>query len=373
MKLIYKKILNWLLMLPVFLETVKSFFAEWIAIFKKYPLYKNIKWSKEQQKEFDVFWKCHYGKKISNRWHRLYEACNGVHRIDYFPEILYSTKLQKKVNAYSYCRVFSNKSINDLLFNNKIKGVTTPNYFVFNDNGIYYDENRKIVSLDNAVELLKNVGEVVIKPTVDSSSGNGVKILNIQNGINIRDNQDIKSILLNYKMNFIVQEKIRTCNQLETLYPNAVNTVRVISYICDNKICVAPISLRIGGGGGEIDNIHAGGMVISVDDSGNLGKLAYRLGWGDNFETFTKHPDTNVVFENYNLSFVHRMIDAAKKLHTKTSNVGIISWDFTVDDQDNIVVIEANYLGQSIWFPQMISGKSFFGDNTAEILRTLKN
>lgn len=372
MKKLYRKTLRFFTNIPTRIETIKSFFAEWIAIYKKAPLYKNVNWTKEQQKEFDDFWKKNYGKKISNRWHKLYEACNGVHRIDYFPEILYSTKLENKMNSYSHCRVFANKSLNDVLFDNKVDGVRTPEYFVFNDNGVLYDSKRNIIDFDTAVEFLQNVGEVVIKPTIDTSSGQGVAILNIKDGINLRDNKNIKDILLSYNKNFIVQEKIKPCEKLKILYPNAINTIRVITYIVDNKIGVAPLNLRIGGGGGEVDNIHAGGMVIAVDNNGNLGKFAYRLGWGDNFEKFEKHPDTNVVFENYNLDFIPNVINAAKALHTKLSNIGIISWDFTVDSNDNIVVVEANYSGQSVWFPQMISGKSFFGEDTVKTLKFLR-
>ncbi len=372
MKNVYRKILSFFTSIPTKIETVKSYFAEWIAIYKKAPLYKNIKWSKEQQKEFDDFWKNNYGKKISNRWHKLYEACNGVHRINYFPEILYSTKLERKMNNFNYCKVFSNKSFNDILFENRINNVRTPKYFVFNDAGVFYDKSRNIITRETALEILQNIGEVVIKPIVDTSSGQGVRILNIQNGVNIRDNQKIKDILSSYKTNFIVQEKLVPCEKLKILYPNAINTIRVISYIIDDKVCTAPISLRVGGGGGEVDNIHAGGMVVAVDNNGKLGKYAYRLGWGDNFEKFDKHPDTNIVFEQYNLGFIPNIIDVAKSLHTKTSNIGIISWDFTVDSNDEIIVVEANYSGQSVWFPQMISGNSFFGDNTAQVLNYLE-
>lgn len=372
MKKVYRKVFHFFLNFPATLEIIKSFFAEWISIYRKARLYRHIRWTKEQQKEFDDFWKKNYGKKISNRWHRLYEACNGVYKVDYFPEYLYSIYLEKKINNYSYCNVFADKSLNDILFNNKIKNVRTPDFFVFNNRGIFYDFNRNIISIEKVFEILKNIGDAVIKPTRDTSSGNGVKIVNFSNGINTRTEESIKDILLNYRENFIVQEKLQPCDELKTLYPNAINTVRIISYITGDTVCTAPISLRIGGGGGEVDNIHAGGMVISVGDDGLLGKSAYRLGWGDNFEKFEKHPDTNIAFENYKLHFIPNMIDVAKALHTQAASIGIISWDFTVDSNDNIVVVEANYIGQSVWFPQMISGESFFGDNTKNILKFLR-
>ena len=152
------------------------------------------------------------------------------------------------------------------------------------------------------------------------------------------------------------------------LYPNSINTFRVISYLLEGKIEVAPISLRIGGGNSEVDNIHAGGMSISVKRDGFLGEYAYRLGYGDSFEKYNAHPDTKIVFKEYRLSFVDKLVNSAKRLHGYLPNIGIVSWDFTIDEDGNVVVVEANLKGQSVWFPQMLSGESLFGENTRDVI-----
>ncbi len=368
MKKLYNRFLNFAEKIPLKMEIFKTFIAEWFAILRKKPLYKNVKWTKQQQKEFDEFWKKNYAKKISNRWHKLYEASNGVHRVDYLPEIIYSTKIEPKFNNYAYSKVYADKNLNELFFNNKAEGVRTPKCYLSNMHGRFYDENRHLISKEKALELFSNIGEAVIKPTVDSSSGKNVIIVNMKNGINERNGTLAEDIVNDFSKNFIVQEKICPSKELSTLYPTAINTIRTISYIVGETIHIAPISLRIGGGGGEVDNIHAGGMSIAVDNNGNLSKYAYRLGYGDSFEKFAAHPDTQVVFEGYKLSFVDKLISTAKRLHEMAANIGIISWDFTVDSEGNIVVIEANFNGQSVWFPQMLSGNSFFGDNTASLL-----
>ncbi len=372
MKKFYNKILVLFLNLPVKLEILKTFFAEWYAILRKRPLYKNIKWTKEQQAEFDLYWKKNYGKTISNRWHKLYEASNGIHCVSYMPEVIYSLRYEPKVNDFRYSTVLADKTLNDLLFDNKIENVRTPNFFMFNNHGHFYNSGRALISQKEAVELLSNVGEAVIKPTVDSSSGKNVKIINMKDGTDIRTGKTASDIIKEYKSNYIVQERLKPCNELKTLYPNSINTIRVISYIVDSSVEVAPISLRIGGGGGEVDNIHAGGMSIGVDNDGNLQKYAYRLGYGDSFEKFAKHPDTNIIFDGYKLSFINELIASAKRLHEMVANIGMISWDFTVDSDGYIVVVEANYTGQSVWFPQMLTGRPLFGENTEKVLNFLK-
>ncbi len=372
MKALYKKILRFFSRLPERLEIWKFFFAEWFAIFRKKPLYKDIKWTKTQQQEFDTYWKTYYGKKISNRWHRLYEASTGVHRVNYFPEILYSVKLEPKLNNSRYSAVFSDKTLNDLLFENRIPNVRTPKYYFFNNHGLYYDAQRNLITEAQALKILGNCGEAVIKPTVDSSSGHNVAVLCMQNGANIKDGRTAEEILRQYKSNFIVQEKIQPCEALAQLYPTAINTMRVITYVVADRIETVPITLRIGGGGKEVDNIHAGGVCIHVDNNGVLSKYAYRLGYGDSFEKTEEHPDTHTVFSGYKLDFVPEIVAAAKRLHTLTADMRMISWDFTVDSEGCIVVIEANYCGQSVWFPQMISGEPLFGENTEEVLQYIR-
>ncbi len=372
MKKVYKTIIAIISKLICGIEFLKTWIAEWAAIIRKLPLYKNVKWTKEQQKEFDDFWQKNYGKKISNRWHRLYEACTGIHRIDYFPESLFTIYLEPKVNDNQYSKVFSNKNLTTLFFNNRIENVRTPNVYVFNSFGLYYDAENHLITKEKAMSLISDIGEAVIKPSVDSSSGENVVMLNMKDGVNLKDGKTAEDLFKCYKTNFIIQERIKQHKQLSNLYSNAVNTLRVTTYIVDDKVGIVPISLRIGSNGGEVDNIHAGGIGVYVQNDGTLAKYAYKLGYGDHFEKVTEHPDTGTVFDGYKLDYVPEIIAAAKSLHELVANLRVISWDFTVDENGNIVVIEANFRGQGVWFPQMISGKNLFGDDTKRILRSMR-
>ncbi len=371
MKRLYKRFLNLFFKIPLKIEVFKTFIAEWYAIFAKRSLYKNIKWTKEQQREFDEFWKKNYGKKISNRWHRLYQSVNGVYRIDYMPEIIYTTKIESKFNDYFYSKVSSDKSLLGIFFDNRIEKVRTPENYVINSYGVFYNANREVISRDEAKKILNNIGSVVVKPTVDSSSGQNVQMLDIKNGTDTKADISLDELFDKYGSNFVVQEKIRPHKELKDLYPDSINTIRLTSYILDSEVHVAPISLRIGACGGVVDNIHAGGMGVSVETSGHLGEIAYRLGYGDSDEKFSEHPDTKVVFKDYKLSFIEELIEDAKKLHGILSNAKVISWDFTIDEEGNIVIVEVNLRGQGIWFPQMISGDSLFGENTGDFLKEL--
>lgn len=373
MKRIYKKFLGALFQIPLKLEVFKTWVSEWVAIFRKRPLYKNVKWTKEQQKEFDNFWKENYGRKISNRWHKLYEACNGVHRVDYLPEIIYTTRIEPKVNDIIYSTVYDDKNLTELFFDNRLEGVRTPRWFLANIHGKFYDQSRNLISREKAVQIFGNVGKAVLKPSVGSSSGKNVLVVDMVNGVNVRTGDTVENLLDTYKSNFVLQEKIVSCEELARLYDGSINTFRITSYVCGENIEIATASLRVGANGSEVDNVHAGGLSIAVKEDGFLNEFAYRLGYGDSFQKFDKHPNSNIKFAEFQTTLIQRMIDVAKQLHKLIVNIEIVSWDLTMDADGNVVVIEANFKGQGVWLPQMLSGESFYGDKSVFMLNQYFN
>ena len=73
------------------LEKNKTRAAEYISLLKRRNMYKKVEWTDQQKREFDAYWRQHYGRRISNKWHRIYQSINGQFRLDYIPEILYTT------------------------------------------------------------------------------------------------------------------------------------------------------------------------------------------------------------------------------------------------------------------------------------------
>ena len=71
-----------------------------------------------------------------------------------------------------------------------------------------------------------------------------------------------------------MQELITCHESIRKLYPDSVNTFRVISYLWKGNIEMMPIIIRIGQGGNYIDNAHAGGMFCAVNDDGSMGDHA---------------------------------------------------------------------------------------------------
>ena len=138
------------------------------------------------------------------------------------------------------------------------------------------------------------VTEAIIKPVQDTSSGVGVE--KIKGAESIKNNLQEKA---KKKGTYIVQECIAQNERLAVLYAGAVNTFRVITYLWNGEVFHVPLALRIGQGGSYLDNAHAGGMFIGVNDSGELNDEAFT----EFGKRYKEHPDTHAVFKGYKLSF----------------------------------------------------------------------
>lgn len=318
----------------------------------------------KQKKEIDDLFQNNYGKKVKYDWHRLYQSFTGKFDSKYFPEYLFSSRFEPKMNAADYRYVLDDKLLLPL-FCVGVSNVRTPHTLFTVSEGMCFDERKNLIDFHRILpENVLGGGDipVIIKPVQDTSSGIGVE--KVQGIENIK-----KSLLLRKGQSVVVQECIAQNEQLNKLYPDAVNTFRVITYIWNGKIYHVPLALRIGQGGSFLDNAHAGGMFIGVSDDGELGNIAFTES-GLHFE---EHPDTNIKFDGYKLEFVPEIIETAKKMHLNAPQLGIISWDMTIDKEGMLVLIEANTRGQSIWFPQMANGRGAFGDNTEEILKYISH
>ena len=363
LKKLYRSFLGKVEKLPQAIENIKNNIGEIYDIARKKSLYKNVQWTSTQKKEFNDYWISISGKKISDKWHRLYENVSGKCNYKYVPEKLYTTKIEPALNDYMYGRVLSNKALVEFLCADP--NVSFPKTVLVCDMGCFYNGDRVIISYEEAVRIIQNASEdLVLKKTVGSSSGRDMFFYRCGGSID-----EIKNMLDELGENFIVQHKIIEHPDLAVFNPDSVNTIRVITYNTQHKTGHTPISFRIGRANKHVDNIHAGGLVIGVKEDGTLRKNAYELGYGDKAVAYSKHPDTGVVFEGSAIPRLNDIVATAERLHGRFVHVGGISWDFTGNSDNEIVLIEANTQAQGTWFPQMISGEGLFGDDLPDILK----
>lgn len=340
-----------------------TWFSEWRAILKKHSQYADIAWDSAQSNDFNAYWKNNYGRPVSNRWHQLYESHNGTFHQDYVPEHVYGLRIEPRLNPAPYARILADKSLTQLLYSGNPE-VTFPETLLVGASGFLYDESRRIISHHEARAILNDAGEVFIKPITGGSSGRGVRRFRLQDGIDTLSGATVAEVLEQYKTDFIVQTRLTQHPAYAALHPDSINTVRITTFICSDSVAHWPVALRMGVSGRVVDNIHAGGLFVGISDEGRLNPQAYDQLGG----VYTRHPTSGIVFSDHLVPFVNKVIAAAYSLHGKTPHIGIVSWDFSLDEAGHVVLIETNLWGQSIWIPQITHGKPAFGDHTIEIL-----
>lgn len=371
MKKIYNKFLSTLEALIVNMHVIKMFLAENYALFRKRKLYNQVRWNISQKKEFDEFWEINYGKKIKTNGHKLYESINGKFYKEYFPDFLFSTKLEPKLNNYIYAKIYSDKSLTELLYSKSLL-IELPTTYLIKSGGVWYNNERAVIDDLKAKDIMFNMGKAIIKPTIGGNSGKGICFSDFKDGADLNNETSISELLKSSNTDLIIQEKMEQHSTFSTLYPYSINTIRIITYIAKGKTFHTSLSLRIGLGGNKVDNIHAGGICVGMTDNGKLFKEAYLLGYSDIKSKLEYHPDTKVKFHNYKIEGTLEIINAAKELHGYTPHIGIISWDFMISKKVKPILIEANYMGQSLWFPQIVNKQPIFKENTAYMINKIK-
>lgn len=141
---------------------------------------------------------------------------------------------------------------------------------------------------------------------------------------------------------FIVQDRIIQHDSISRLYSHSVNTLRIITGR-DKSGTVRHIDtiLRIGAHGNRVDNWAKGGIAVSVNDAGRLRDFGtYEFVTDGKLRTHC-HPDTGVIFKDYQIPFYHDAIDTVIRLHTFLYGIATIGWDVAITP-DGPVIIEGN-------------------------------
>lgn len=331
-------------------------------------LYQNTKLDTEQKAAIDEFYLKHYGKKIPYTWHRYFYAFTGQFDEKYVPDSLMIPEYEWLVNPYEYTKSFEDKNITPLLAEG-VKDLSTPDTILSCAEGVYRDSEVQLISKNCAKDILGHCGKTFLKPTVDTGSGYKCEILEMEDGIDTISKKSAAEILEAYGENFVLQKRICTHESIQKLYSGAVNTFRVITYkLPGGRFFHTPTVMRVGQGGGFLDNAHAGGVFVGIDDEGYLRAEAKT----EFNEVYLQHPDTHVVFNGYQIPLIKKVHEKALEMHARIPQVGIINWDFTINSEGKPVLIEANIRYGAYWFPQMAWGKGLFEENTEEVLEFLK-
>ena len=157
--------------------------------------------------------------------------------------------------------------------------------------------------------------------------------------------EDFQNLVLNNKnADFLMTEIIKQTGPLYDVYPNTLNTIRILT-MYDSKTntpFIVTAVQRIGTRKSTVvDNFTAGGISAKIDvETGIIGKGAHHPN-GSNLVWYESHPDTGVKFEGVKIANWSEIKDYVLKLSQEYFYIPYIGWDI-VPMADGFFILEAN-------------------------------
>lgn len=274
------------------------------------------------------FWS-RYGIKPKKMWYDLY--CYKDKRYDprYIPEDIYWKVIYPTYNKTDFRHAYTDKCFYKQLF----PYLKQPRTILRNSNSIFYDESGNIVSFLEAQSILQSEENFVIKPAIYSGEGVDIFFYNKEK----YKEMDFASLMNLYKRNYIVQEIASQHESLEDIHPNSLNTIRIISFLFQGQVHISSAILRMGVGGSRLDNVSAGGIACPILPSGRLGER----GINRKSQWLTSHPGGKI-FSEIEIPSYQLLLETIDRAHKKVPHFRIIGWDFSIDKEEEPVLIEYN-------------------------------
>ena len=250
----------------------------------------------------------------------------------YLPDTLWHRRIIPYFNNLIFAKAWQDKCMHSLF----LPGMRRPTTVVKNVAGVFYDDDFRPLTQEEAMAQCHNRGRILVKPSVGSGGGNNIRFYDSEN---ITD-QEILDIFRRYKKNFIIQEKAVQHEDLARLSANSLNTVRAVTFFYKGQVHLLKAVLRIGGGSNEVDNISQGGSQCPIRPDGRLEKVGFNHmnGRYQNVETCAN----GIRFEDVVVPHYDRVVKAVCSQAEKMAHFKISGWDIGVAPDGEPILIEFN-------------------------------
>lgn len=331
----------------------------------------DLKSFKELENDYINLWS-KLGKKPSVLFQRCMSSLSGVESSLYVPENIHYGLIEPILNNRTFSLIYNDKNFFErYLINHKH---LFPKAILRGINGLQYDADyNRISGYDSEIILnsLNVKGQLVLKPATETGGGSNVLLIEkADNGFllsgKLLSTSELVNLLKNrYQNNFVLQHKLEQNPYFSLFNESSLNTVRLYTYRSVKDETVNPIRayIRFGKQGSLVDSSSQGGRTCGVDTSnGILNKFA--LGkYGEKYhdlECLKQNGGTRVPFFN-------EMVLTANEIAPLYNYHRLLGFDFSVDINNNVRLLEVNNLYIGIINQQMNSGP-LFGKFTDEVI-----
>lgn len=184
------------------------------------------------------------------------------------------------------------------------------------------------VTYDDFKLFIKKHQSFMAKP-IDGLCGNGVELIDSSN----YNSEELYKILID-KNQLLIEELIIQHSKLNELYPEAINTIRVVTCNINDNVSVLFKCLRMGNNGAHVDNFNHGGLFAPIDDDGIIRKPAC----DKDLNEYEVHPYTNTRIIGFNVPMMDEIYDMCFKMAKVTKEIAYCGFDIALSENGPCVV-----------------------------------
>lgn len=181
-------------------------------------------------------------------------------------------------------------------------------------------------------KFLEGKVNIIVKP-VDQACGRNVEKINVKE---ITDANALYETLI-AKKQYLAEDCIVQHPKMAEIYPNSVNTLRIVTVTKNDKVNIMFRSIRMGNSGNVVDNFNHGGLFTTIEEDGTIQKPAV----DKQGNIFNNHPYTGAPLVGFKIPLFDKAIEFVKTMAISIPQVGYVGWDIAITE-NGPVVVEAN-------------------------------
>ena len=237
-----------------------------------------------------------------------------------------NNEIVEKYNNKEYFHIFENKSEFNELFKDYIKRDWI---------------NVRNTPKENVIAFMQSHSIFMAKP-VDGGCGHGIEKIDVNQYESL---DKVYEKLVEGNNNFELEEIIKQHPAVSEIYPDAINTVRVVTILKDGIPHIICAYFRIGNGK-FVDNFNSGGMVAPVNEmTGEVIDKAI----DKNKNLYEIHPKTETKIKGFKFPDWDKAIEMCKQASKVVPQMGYIGWDVCFTPNGPIFVEGNEFPGHDIY------------------------
>ena len=237
-----------------------------------------------------------------------------------------NNELVAKYNNKEYFHLFENKNEFNELFKDYIKREWI---------------NVKDTPKEDVVAFMQRHPVFMAKP-IDGGCGHGIEKIDTSEYSSL---DEVYNKLVEGNNNFELEEVIKQHPAVSAIYPDAINTVRVVTILKDGVAHVICAYFRIGNGK-FVDNFNSGGMVAPVNEV--TGEVIDRA-IDKKKNLYETHPQTGSKIKGFKFPYWEEALKMCKEAAKVVPQMGYVGWDVCFTPDGPIFVEGNEFPGHDIY------------------------